>query len=125
MVLKEVLMKRLAYALALGGITALVVAQTNNSQTLAGYISDSKCGAMHMDNAVACVKKCIENGNQPVFVDGEKRVWAVENPYVLKGYYGDNVKLEAVVNASAKSIRIDKVTRTGGVMGGMKDGVKP
>ena len=118
-------MKRLAYALALGGITAFVVAQTTNIQTMAGYISDSKCGAMHMDNAVPCVKKCIENGNQPVFVDGEKRVWAVENPYVLKGYYGDNVKLEAIVNASAKSIRIDKVTRTGGVMGGMKDGVNP
>ena len=116
-------MKRLAYALALGGFTALVVAQTTHIQTMAGYISDSKCGAMHMDNAVACVKKCIENGNQPVFVDAQKKVWAVENPYALKGYYGDNVKLEAVVDATGKSIRVNKVTRTGGVMGGMKDGV--
>lgn len=116
-------MKRLAFILALGSITAFGAAQTPKTQTLAGYISDSKCGAMHMDNGLACVKKCLENGYLPVFVDTQKKVWAIENPYAVKDYYGDNVKVVATVNASGKSIHIDKITKTGGVLGGMKDGM--
>ena len=116
-------MKRLTWLLILGSITALGAAQTPKTETMVGYISDSKCGAMHMDNGVACVKKCIENGNQPVLVDAGKKVWAVENPYALKGYYGDNVKLVVVVNPSGKSIYVNSVTKTRGVMGGMKDGM--
>ena len=115
-------MKRLACILVLGSITAFGAAQTSKTDTLAGYISDSKCGAMHMDNGVGCVRKCIENGNQPVFVDAQKKVWAIENPLAVKEYYGDNVKVDAKVNPSGTSIYVDKVTKTGGVMGGMKDG---
>ncbi len=115
-------MKKLAFILALGGITALSAAQTSQTHTLAGYISDSKCGAMHMDNGVGCVKKCLENGYRPVFVDAQKKVWEIENPYAVKDFYGDNVKVVAVENPSGKSIHVDNVTKTGGVMGGMKDG---
>ncbi len=98
-------------------------AQAPNDRTLMGYISDSKCGAMHMDNAVGCVKQCIENGNQPVLVDASKHVWAVENPLALKNYYGDNVEVVARVNPDGKTIYVKKVTRKPGVMGGMKDGI--
>jgi hypothetical protein len=119
----EMIMKRLAFILALGSITAIGAAQTPKTQTLAGYISDSKCGAMHMDNGLACVKKCLENGYLPVFVDSQKKVWAIENPYAVKDYYGDNVKVVATVNSSGKSIHVDKITKTGGVLGGMKDGM--
>jgi hypothetical protein len=118
----EMIMKPLAFILALGSITAFGGAQTPKTQTLAGYISDSKCGAMHMDNGVGCVKKCIEIGYRPVLVDSQKKVWEIENPYAVKGYYGDNVKVVAVVNSSGKSIYVEDVTKTGGVMGGMKDG---
>ena len=116
-------MKRLAIVLALGCITALGHAQTNKTQTLAGYISDSKCGASHMENGVGCVKQCIENGNRPVFVDAQKKVWSIENPEQVKGYYGDNVQIVAVVDPGTKSVRVHKVTKTDGVMGGMKDGM--
>ena len=115
-------MRRLAIVLALGCITAFCHAQTDKTQTLAGYISDSKCGAMHMDNGVGCVKKCIENGNRPVFVDAQKKVWSIENPEFVKDYYGDNVQIVAVVDPASKSVRVYKATKTGGVMGGMKDG---
>lgn len=104
-------------------IPQVASAQTPGYRTLTGYISDSKCGAMHMDNAVGCVKQCIENGNQPVLVDGAKHVWAVENPLALKGYYGDNVEVIARVNTDGKTIYVKKVLRKPGVMGGMKDGV--
>ncbi len=116
-------MKRLAFVLAFSGIAALGAAQTSQTRTLTGYISDSKCGAMHMDNGVGCVKKCLEDGYRAVFVDSQKKVWEIENPYSVKDYYGDNVKMDVKVNSSGKSIYVDKVTKTGGVMGGMKDGV--
>jgi hypothetical protein len=120
---REMIMKRLAYILILGSITSFGAAQTTKPQTLTGYISDSKCGAMHMDNGLACVKKCLEDGYLPVFVDTQKKVWAIENPYAVKDYYGDNVKVVATVNASAKSIHVEKIKKTGGVLGGMKDGM--
>lgn len=116
-------MKRLACILALGSITAIGAAQTAETRTFTGYISDSKCGAMHMDNGPACVKKCIEDGYRPVLVDSNKKVWEIENPYAVQDYYSDNVRVVAKVNSSGKSIYIDKVTKTGGKLGGMKDGV--
>ena len=116
-------MKCLTFILALGSITAFGAAQTTKTQTLSGYISDSKCGAMHMDNGLGCVKKCIEDGYFPVFVDAQKKVWAIENPYAVKDYYGYNVKVVTEVNPSGKSIHVDKITKTGGVLGGMKDGM--
>jgi hypothetical protein len=120
--MEMMVMKRLAFILALGSIVAIVAAQTSETRTLDGYISDSKCGAMHMDNGVGCVKKCIEEGYRPVFVDAKKNVWEIENPYAVKDYYSDNVQVVAKVNLSGKSIYIDKVTKTGGKLGGMKDG---
>lgn len=116
-------MKRIALILALGSISIFSAAQTAKVQTIKGYISDSKCGAMHMDNGIGCVKQCIENGNHPVFVDANKKVWAIENPDAVKHAYGDNVKVEATVNDAKKSIFINKFTKTGGTMGGMKDGI--
>ena len=115
-------MKRLAFILALSSITAFSAAQSSKTETLTGYISDSKCGAKHMDNGVGCVRKCIENGNQAVFVDAQKKVWAIENLPAVKDYYGDNVEVVAKVNSDGKSIYVDNVKKTGGVMGGMKDG---
>ncbi len=103
-------------------VPGCVLAQAPKSRTLTGYISDSKCGAMHMDNGIGCVKQCIENGNQPVLVDAHQQVWSVENPLALKGYYGDNVEVIAQVSADGKSIHVIKVTKKPGVMGGMKDG---
>ena len=115
-------MKRLASILALGCVVAFVAAQTAETRTFTGYISDSKCGAMHMDNGVGCVKLCIQEGYRPVFVDTQKKVWELENPYAVQDYYSDNVQVVAKVNPSGKSIYIDKITKTGGTLGGMKDG---
>ena len=116
-------MKRLAWVLVLGCMSTFCGAQTTKPTTITGYISDSKCGAMHMDNGMGCVRQCIESGRLPVFVDGQKKVWSIDNPTSVKGYYGDNVKIVATVDASSKSIRVEKITKTSGVMGGMKDGM--
>ncbi len=42
------------------------------STTSTGWISDSMCGAKHMGTGADCVKKCIEGGMKPVFVDPSK-----------------------------------------------------
>ena len=115
-------MKCLLAILALGCAVAFVAAQSAETRTITGYISDSKCGSMHMDNGIGCVKKCIEDGYRPVLVDANKKVWEIENPYAVQDYYSDNVRVVAKVNPSGKSVYIDKITKTGGHLGGMKDG---
>ena len=44
------------------------------------------CGAKHIGSGAACVKKCIEGGMKPVFVDAEKQVWAIDNPDAVKDF---------------------------------------
>lgn len=78
-----------------------------------GYVTDSKCGAMHGKSGpdVACVKKCIEGGAKPVFVDDKTgSVWAIEDPEVVKGHYGHHITATATVDDEKKAINITKVT---------------
>ena len=43
------------------------------------------CGAKHAGTGADCVKKCIEGGMTPVFVDEGKQVWTIDNPDAVKG----------------------------------------
>ena len=46
------------------------------------------CGAKHAGRCAACVKKCLEGGMTPVFVDeAKKAVWTIDNPDAVKGFY--------------------------------------
>ena len=85
-------MKRSICLLAAVFAVAVVVAQAAVSTTTTGYISDSMCGAKHTTTGAACVKKCIEGGMKPVFVesrllwrprdrDGDGRCSAQEHAY--------------------------------------------
>ena len=48
------------------------------------------CGAKHAGSGAACVKKCIDGGMTPVFVDeAKKSVWTIDNPDAVKSFYGD------------------------------------
>jgi len=70
------------------------------------------CGAKHSNGtaaSVACVKKCVQSGMKPVFVDSKKQVWAIDNPDAVKDYYGDHVKVKATEDAANKSVHIDSV----------------
>jgi hypothetical protein len=82
------------------------------SVSINGYVTDSKCGAMHGKDGpdVACVKKCIESGAKPVFVDDKTgSVWAIEDPEAVKGHYGHHITATGTANNEGKSIHIDKV----------------
>jgi len=78
-----------------------------------GYVTDSKCGAMHAKDApdVACVKKCIEDGAKPVFVDDKTgSVWAITDPEAVKGHYGHHITAAGTADEEKKELHITKIT---------------
>lgn len=102
-------MKRVVLAAAFFALTVLA-AQAADSTRINGWISDSMCGAKHAGSGAACVKKCIENGMKPVFVDqAKKQVWSIDNPDAVKNYYGDHVVITATVDTAQKSVHVDSI----------------
>ncbi len=79
---------------------------------LDGWVSDSKCGAMHGAKSpdAECVAKCIKGGASPVFVDADGKVWTIDDPDAVKGHYGHHVSVEAKVDPATKSVHVVKVT---------------
>jgi hypothetical protein len=103
-------MKRTISLLAALFALAVVVAQAAGSTTSTGWISDSMCGAKHAGTGAACVKKCIEGGLKPVFVDPDKQVWAIDNPEAVKAdFYGAHVTVTATEDPAHKSMHIDSI----------------
>jgi iron only hydrogenase large subunit-like protein len=69
------------------------------------------CGAKHLGDNVACVKKCIEGGMTPVFVDeAKKAVWKIDNPDAVKDFYGDHVAITATLNKAAMSVHVNTIS---------------
>ena len=101
-------MKRACALLAAVFSLGVLAAQAADT-TSTGYISDSMCGAKHAGSGAACVKKCIEGGMKPVFVDSKKQVWSIDNPDAVKDFYGDKVTVKATEDATAKSLHIDSI----------------
>jgi hypothetical protein len=78
---------------------------------ITGWISDSMCGAKHAGSGAACVKKCIDGGEKPVFVDdAKKQVWSIDNPDSVKSFYGNHVTVKATADATNKSVHIDSIS---------------
>lgn len=104
-------MKRILAMLVAAISFAAIAAHAADSKTINGWISDSMCGAKHAGSGSACVKKCIEGGMSPVFVDeAKKQVWAIDNPDAVKSYYGDHVTVTATADSDKKSVHIDSIT---------------
>jgi hypothetical protein len=109
----EAHVKRIVAMLILAGSVGVRPASAGGSTQINGWISDSMCGARHAGSGSACVKKCIEGGMVPVFVDeAKKTVWSIENPDAAKAFYGDHVTISATVNPEKKSVHIDSITAT-------------
>lgn len=88
-----------------------MAANAAGAKQINGWISDSMCGAKHAGSGAQCVKKCIEGGMQPVFVDQSKKaVWKIDNPDKVKGFYGSHVTITATADDAAKSVHIDSIT---------------
>jgi hypothetical protein len=104
------MMKRFAIVAILFA-SAAMTAGAADSAKLTGWISDSMCGAKHAGSGAACVKKCIQNGMKPVFVDdAKKEVWTIENPEAVKDFYGDHVSVTATADSAKKVVKIEAIT---------------
>ena len=102
-------MKLFVVLLALSTVPALAA----DMSKVSGYISDSNCGAKHNGSApdAACVKKCLDGGAKPVFVDdANKGVYTIDDPDSVKGHEGHHVSVVAKMDDSAKTIHITKLS---------------
>ena len=103
-------MKRIAAVIVLALCSAAMAASAAESTKINGWISDSMCGAKHAGTGAACVKKCVQGGMAPVFVDeAKKAVWTIDNPDAVKTFYGDHVTVTASLDAAKKSVHIDSI----------------
>ncbi|MFZ0395986.1 MAG: hypothetical protein WCF17_08175 [Terracidiphilus sp.] len=104
-------MKRILAVLVVAVSFGAVAAYAGGASKVNGWISDSMCGAKHAGSGTACVKKCIANGMQPVFVDeSKKQVWKIDNPDAVKAaYYGAHVTISATEDTSTKTVHIDSI----------------
>ena len=106
----EVFVKRIVALLVVALSFAALTARAADSTKISGWISDEMCGAKHVGTGAACVKKCIDGGEKPVFVDEEKKaVWKIDNPDAVKGFYGDHVTVAAHADTDAHSVHIDSI----------------
>ena len=73
----------ICFALSLLFLMVAVVSADDmgKSETVKGWVSDSKCGVKGANaGAAACTKKCIEGGATAVVVtDGDNKVLTVDN----------------------------------------------
>jgi len=101
-------MKR-AISLAAAALILSPLALMAANSKITGWISDSMCGAKHAGSGADCVKKCIEGGLKPVFVDDKKQVWSIDNPDSVKDFYGDHVTVTVTADAANKSVHVDSI----------------
>lgn len=102
-------MKRVLLVLAMSSVAALAADQS--TKPMNGWVSDSMCGAKHVGSGAACVKKCVDGGSKPVFVDdAKKQVWTIDNPDAVTGHLGHHITMAGTEDAAAKSVHISKVT---------------
>lgn len=102
-------MKKSAW-LAVGLLMCSLWAVASPTQSMEGWISDSKCGAKGANAAHAqCAKKCVEGGEKPVLVtDKDQKVVPIDNPAAVSGHEGQHVKVSGTMTASG-SLHVDNV----------------
>jgi hypothetical protein len=102
--------KRVLAVLVLLASSGVVAARAADSSQINGWISDSMCGAKHAGSGSACVKKCIDGGMSPVFVDEQKKaVWTIDNPDAVKGFYGAHVTIQGTPDPEKKSVHVESI----------------
>jgi len=104
--MRKIVVLLLAFVLVL---LVASVALAGDTQTVNGWISDSKCGAKGANaGAEGCTKKCIAAGASPVVVtDKDQKVLNVENPDALKDHYGHHVAVTGHITGD--SIHVESV----------------
>ena len=88
-----------------------------------GWFSDKGCAAAKLKsdevtpNGTVCVKKCLDEGATPVFVDPKARaMYDVKDHATLKDDVGYYLEVSGVVDEKAKTISVRSVRRLGDVI---------
>ena len=106
-------MKKLFYAFS--GTALLSMSAMAASWT--GTISDSHCGATHAeasDAATACVKKCVKEGSDPVFVsDGKVYKLSDASKAKVAAHYGHKVTLSGDMDGDTINVTSVKMEKKG------------
>jgi hypothetical protein len=91
--------------------------------TLKGWFSDKGCAASKIasgditPNGTICVKKCLDEGATPVFIDQKAgRLYDVTGYAAVKDDVGYYLEVDATVDDKAKTITIHSTTRLGDVI---------
>ena len=99
-------------------VVSFASAGDDKSDTVNGWVSDSKCGVKGANAGAAdCTKKCLVEGAKMVVVtDGDQKILTVENPDALKGHEGHEVTLKAHVDEAKNEIHVTSVKMGKGEM---------
>ena len=91
--MKKVLLICLALCMVFLMVAIVSAADKDKTETVNGYVTDSKCGAKGAAaGQEACTKKCLAAGAKMVVVtDTDQKVLTVDNPDALKGHEGHHV----------------------------------
>jgi len=105
--MKKVLLICLPLCMVFLMVAVVSAADKDKSETVNGWVADSKCGAKGANaGAEACTKKCLAAGEKMVVVtDTDQKVLTVENPGALKGHEGHHVAVTGHV--SGDSIHVE------------------
>lgn len=78
------------------------------AETLTGYVADAMCAKdpakVSTPDHAACAKKCIQDGEKPVLVVGEK-VYAISNPEILIPHAGEKVTVTGEVKDNSLTVK--------------------
>ena len=107
------------YGLMAGMLMGLaLVTVDDNTTTLKGWLSDKGCAQSKVKaeevtpNGTTCVKKCLDDGAEAVFVHPDSRtLFALKDYSTLRDDVGYHLELTGVVDEKAKTISVRSVKR--------------
>ena len=106
------------YGLVAGMLISLALVSVEDTTTLKGWLSDKGCaqakvkGEEVTPNGTTCVKKCLEDGAEAVFVHPESRtLFALRDYPALKDDVGFHLQITGVVDETTRTIAVRSVKR--------------
>ena len=104
--------------LAIAVLLGLILGTWEDTVTLKGWISDEGCAQSKVraeevtPNGTVCVKKCLDDGAEAVFVHPASRtLFALKNYPTLREDVGYHLELTGVVDEASKTITVRSVKR--------------
>lgn len=110
--------------MVLAVIALMLLTWGNDTVTLKGWLSDKGCAQAKVNgtdevtpNGTACVKKCLDEGATPVFVEPKSRtLYQLKNYTTLKEDVGYYLELTGDLDVESKTISVRSVKRTAEVV---------